>query len=256
MSLLGTPMGGGGGWCGGASLHPPVCVPSRCLSPPMVPCAGASPAALTGPSCPLAVGGSTVWGIGMGLHPTLPRVRSDPSLDTDPGGNKGHRGQGQVPAEEGTKTPPIPWLGLCRRVGGCRAASCWHLLPPTTLSSASSRCPRPHRRLSTQRVPIPTRARWGGRREPSSQAGCLLLLLLLSPPGHLGAGRRTIARRMSKMVPIALATHSRAAGARGVRQLPEKHILPRRRGLPAQVAWQPPPSAPRPTSHARTGSAT
>lgn len=43
------------------------------------------------------------------------------------------------------------------------------------------------------------------------------------------------------MVPIALATHSRAAGARGVRQLPEKRILPQRRGLPAQVAWQPPP---------------
>lgn len=67
------------------------------------------------------------------------------------------------------------------------------------------------------------------RRQPSSQAGCLLLLLL-SPPGHLRAGRRTIARRMSKMVPIAVATHSRAAGSGGARQLPEKRLLPPRRG--------------------------
>lgn len=59
------------------------------------------------------------------------------------------------------------------------------------------------------------------------------------------------------MVPIALATHSRAAaGAQGVRQLPEKLILPRWRGLPAQVTWQPPPLVPRPTSHAGTGNAT
>lgn len=53
------------------------------------------------------------------------------------------------------------------------------------------------------------------------------------------------------MVPIALATHSRAAGSGGARQLPEKRLLPRRRGVLAQVARHPLPGrrGPPPTPH-------
>lgn len=52
------------------------------------------------------------------------------------------------------------------------------------------------------------------------------------------------------MVPIALATRSRAAGSGGARQLPEERLRsPSAEGVLAQVA-APPPRAPWPTSHA------
>lgn len=166
---------------------------------------------------------------------------------------------------------PIPRLGLHSRVRGCGAVSSWPLphpplssppAPPSPFPSASlpPGCLHPQwgwpegsQGASSPPTPFPTPTPASSlhpRPAASSSSSPLSL-------GHLEAGRRTIARRMSKMVPIALATHSRAAaGAQGVRQLPEKLILPQRRGLPAQVARQPPPSAPRPTSHARTGNAT
>ena len=99
------------------------CVPSsRCLFLPTVLCAGPSPTALTGPSCLLTERGSIVWDTGMGLHPTLPCLGSDPRLGADPVGDKGHHGQDQVLAEEGTKMSLIPWPGFATGRGGCRPA--------------------------------------------------------------------------------------------------------------------------------------
>lgn len=203
-----------------------------------------------------------MWDIGIGLHPTLPHVESDPSLGTDPGGGQRTLQAGSSPGRRGDRNVPHPLAGTLLQVGGlwgrillvfastCCSQLCRQPFFPSLSASQHPACPRPR-----QDQPGGSRgASSPPHRQPSSQASCLLLLL--SPPGHLEAGRRTIARRMSKMVPIALATHSRAAGVRGVRQLPEKRILPRRRGLPCYLHRQPPPWAPRPTSHAGTGSAT
>lgn len=121
---------------------------------------------------------------------------------------------------------PLPFASTC--LSKLRQ----QLLSPSPSASCHQRVPVPPELAGGWRGELAGVRSWGASsppgRQPSSQAGCLLLLL--SPPGHLRAGRRTIARRMSKMVPIALATHSRAAGSGGARQLPEKRVLPRRRG--------------------------
>lgn len=246
MSPTDTPIDGRRGWSGGCipapiSVSPPqgvcphtwVCVLVPVLQHRGGACSSCMPAAVGELThCEAQVWGYIpVWDQTQSLAHSLSGPRD--ILDWD----KSCQRRGQ--------TPPGLWLGLRCRQEAAGSHPCCHLLPPASLSSASSVSPHPHRHLATS--VSPSHQSWLGvgwegagggkvmgsilpsRRQPSSQAGCLLLLLL-SPPGHLRAGRRTIARRMSKMVPIALATHSRAAGSGGARQLPEKRVLPRRRG--------------------------
>lgn len=135
-------------------IHP--CVPSsRCLSPHLVPRAGSSPAALTGPNCiPAAVGELTqcdaqVWGY-TPRCPTWDQTQSPAHSLLSPrdtmnwGKSWQRRGQ----------TPPGLWLGLYRRQeasGSHPAAICFHLplsAPPAAslpipIGILPPACPRP-----------------------------------------------------------------------------------------------------------------
>lgn len=193
MSLLGTPMCGWGKWGGGASLHPSVCVPSGCLSPPMVLCDGLSPAALTGPSCPPAVGRNTAWGIGLGSHPTLLCVASAPSLGTDPLGTVTTK-SGSSPGRGEDQSVPHPPAGTPQQGEGLRGCILVAFASPATLISTCTALPIPIGISAPRMSPSPVGLAGGitgsiltphpiphphphPRKQPSSQAGCLLLLL-------------------------------------------------------------------------------
>lgn len=144
------------------------CVPpSRCFSPPMVLCAGPSLTAVTGfrTWC-----GAQIWV----YSPRCSMWLQTQAWAWGTRRNKGRQGWDEVLTEEGMKTSPTPWPGLCNRAGGCRATSSRHLLSPAALNSADScsRCPCQH--LSTQHIPIPTGAGSGGHEEhPPLPAGSL-----------------------------------------------------------------------------------
>lgn len=260
MSPLGTPMGG---WCWGALLHTSLCPSLKVFVPIHGPMRW-SQSCSTDWAQLLAVGGEHGVGHRYGFTSHVAPCGFTPMPGHRSWGVQGTPRAGSSPGRGGDKNVPHPLSGTLlwgRGAVGPRgrillalASTCCSQLHWQPLSLSPSATQHPAHLHLCWGWPGGSRGEHPPCRQPSSQACCLLLLLF--PPGHLGAGRRTIARRMSKMVPIALATHSRAAAARGVRQLPEKRVFLRWRGLRAQVAWQPPPSPPWPTSHARTGSAT
>lgn len=128
------------------------CVPSsRCLPPHLVLRAGPSPAALTEPSCtPAAVGELThceaqVWGYILWC-PLWDRTHSSARFLSGPRDtmewDESWQRRGQTPR---------PLAGTLPQAGGCGVTSCCHLLPPASLSSASS--VSPHRHLATSVSP-------------------------------------------------------------------------------------------------------